>query len=116
MSKSNVVTVRGNVSEETRERMRYWAAKQGISLNEWLGEAIELKIAHANGDYDLPTAEQHRLNQLIEVILVLSSNTKNLERTFTAGIETLLNTALGDGVGNYLAEVEKKSKELTSNS
>ena len=51
---------------DLHERVKYWADKEGVSINEWIMSAIEGQIARANGDYDLPTAEIARLNQLVD--------------------------------------------------
>ena len=56
-----------------------------------------------NGDYDLPKAEILRLNQLIEIISVLSSDVQSLESVTIHGFDSLLNLTRGD---NYLLEEE----------
>lgn len=94
---SKRMTVR--LSDAEFETVRFWAAKQGISENDFVREAIELNIRHANGDYDLPTAEIQRLNQLIEIIGSLSSNISNLEDVTVNGFNSLISLTRGD---NYL--------------
>jgi len=89
------------VTSETFERLKYWADKKGISINQYLNEALDTAIAYENKDYPLPTLEQARLNQLIDVISVLSSNIKSLEGVTTSGFDSLLGLTRGD---NYLSE------------
>ena len=83
------------------ETVRFWSSKIGISENDFVREAIALKIRHANGDYDLPTAEIQRLNQLIDLIGSLSSNISNLEDVTVSGFQSLISLTRGD---NYLLD------------
>ena len=62
---------------DTYKNICYWAEKHGISINQYLIEAIDMKIAYENRDYPLSTLEQARLNQLIDGQAVLSSNIKS---------------------------------------
>ena len=71
------MTVR--ISDAEYATVQFWSSKFGISENDFVREAIALKIRHSNGDYDLPTAEIQRLNQLIDLIGSLSSNISNLD-------------------------------------
>lgn len=89
------------LDEETFQRLKYWAEKNNISINQYIFEAIEFKIAYENKDYPLPTLEQARLNQLIDAQAVLSSNIKSLESVIVSGFDSLLGLTRGD---NYLLE------------
>ena len=89
------------LSDAEFETIRFWASKQGISENDFVREAIELKVRHANGDYDLPTAEVQRLNQLIDLIGSLASNISNLEDVTVSGFNSLISLTRGD---NYLLD------------
>lgn len=95
--------VTATVSSDMFERLQYWADRKGISINQYLNEALERAIAYENQDYDLPTLEQARLNQLIDQMAVLSSNIGSLERVVTSGFDSLLGLTRGD---NYLLEHE----------
>lgn len=85
------------------ERLTYWAAKRGMSVNEYIAEAIRQAIAWENQDYPLPTLEQARLNQLIDVVNILSSNVKSMEGVVQSGFDSLLGLTRGD---NYLLKHE----------
>lgn len=98
---SHRVTV--TLDDDAFERLKYWAGKHDMSINEYLNEAIELSIRRENKDYDLPELEIQRLNQLIDVITVLSSNVKSLEDITVSGFDSLLELTRGD---NYLLEAE----------
>lgn len=100
-SDSHRVTV--TIDSDTYERLKYWSARHECSINEYLKHALEQSIAHENKDYDLPTLEIQRLNQLVDVIEVLSSNIQSLESVTVTGFDSLLGLTRGD---NYLLENE----------
>jgi predicted DNA-binding protein len=88
--------VTATISEDEFQRMQYWSARAGLSINEFLRDAIEEKIKRANGDYDLPTLEQQRLNQLIEVIVGLRDDVNRLGDIFHTDIDALNKLTKGD--------------------
>lgn len=89
------------LNEDDYQRVQYWAQKKEMSMNDFVRYAIELAIRRENKDYDLPTLEAARLNQLVEGMQVLSMNVGNLERTMTAGLDSLLRMTRGE---NYLTD------------
>lgn len=101
--RKNVHRVSVTLESDDYERLCYWADKKGISINEYLLEAIKLSIRHENKDYDLPSMEINRLNQLIDIITVLSSDVHSLEQVTISGFDSLLGLTRGD---NYLLEEE----------
>lgn len=101
LAKNHRVTVTLNSDEY--EQLKYWATKHECSINEYLKHAIDQSIAYENKDYDLPTLEIQRLNQLVDVITVLSSNVQSLESVTINGFDSLLGLTRGD---NYLLEDE----------
>lgn len=99
----NSKRVTATVNEDTYQRLMYWADKKGISINQYLNEAIDMAIAYENRDYPLPTLEQARLNQLIDSIAAMGSNMKSLEGIVTSGFDSLLKLVNGD---SYLLDHE----------
>jgi len=95
--------VQVRLTDDEYQQLTYWAAKDEVSINEWITEAIQRSIKFKNGDYDLLTLEQQRLNQLIDVVTTLSSNVQGLESVITSGFDSLLGLTRGD---NYLLEEE----------
>lgn len=95
--------VTATITSEMFERLQYWSDKKGISINQYLNEALEKAIAYENQDYPLPTLEQARLNQLIDAMAVLSQNVKSMEAVVTSGFDSLLGLTRGD---NYLLDHE----------
>lgn len=88
---------------DTVQRVSYWASKRNLDENDYLVLAVEEKIARENGDYDLPTLEAQRLNQLVDEQKANTTNLANLERIVVAGFDSLLSLTRGD---NYLLEDE----------
>lgn len=95
--------ITASLDEESYERLKYWADKYDMSVNEYMKEAIEFKIRWDNKDYDLPALEIQRLNQLIDIVKVLSENTQSLESVVIHGFDSLLGLVRGD---NYLLDEE----------
>lgn len=91
------------VSDEEYQLLKYWSDRNGVSINEYMKEAMERQIRYENQDYDLPTLEQARLNQLVDLITVLSSNQKSLEQVIISGFDSLLGLVRGE---NYLLRDE----------
>lgn len=90
-----------SVDEDTYENVKYWAKKKKMSVNDVLREALALYVQHQNKDYDLPTLEAMRLNQMLDAISVLSSNINSLEKITTSGFNSLISLTRGD---NYLLD------------
>lgn len=93
------VTVR--MDSDTNERVKYWAERKGMSVNEYILEAIDHMIRFENRDYDLPSAEIGRLNQLMDQITSLSHNVHSLEIVTTKGLDSLMRLTRGS---NYLLD------------
>ena len=89
------------IDDDTLKQVQYWADKKEMSINEFVRYAIDLTIKRCNGDYDLPTLEQARLNQLVDEIKILSFNAANLEHIVTSGFDNLLRLTRGE---NYLMD------------
>lgn len=89
---------------DTKQRAGYWAQRHGYSsVNGYIAEAVEEKIRRENLDYDLPTLEIARVNQLADEVKALSVNAANLERVITQGFDSLIGLTRGD---NYLLDAE----------
>lgn len=88
------------LSENDFERLSYWAKRAGEpSINQFIPDLLDLWVDIQNGNYQIPTLEQKRLNQLVDVIKGLSIDIKNLQETTSTGFTTLTQMTKGD---NYL--------------
>ncbi|MGW6604258.1 hypothetical protein [Streptomyces sp. NPDC055036] len=89
---------------DDKQRAEYWAARRGFSsVNEYVAEAVAEKIRRENLDYDLPTLEIARLNEVVDQVAALAKNTANLERVVTTGFDSLIGLTRGD---SYLLDDE----------
>lgn len=91
------LTVR--LTEKDFERLEYWSSKINTSINEFIPIILDRWIAIENGNYELSTLEQKRLNQLIDVVKGLSIDIQNQGRIMSAGFDSLTQLTKGD---NYL--------------
>ncbi|MFE6939567.1 hypothetical protein [Streptomyces chartreusis] len=92
------------LAPDDKQRAKYWADKRGFSsVNEYVAEAVVEKIRRENLDYDLPTLEIARLNELVDQVAALAKNSANLERVVTTGFDSLIGLTRGD---NYLLDDE----------
>lgn len=91
------------IEEEEFEKLKYWAEKKGVNVNQYVSDAITRQIKWDIGDFDIPTAEQMRLNQIIDALIALSSNVESLESVMHSGFDSLIGLTRGD---NYLLDEE----------
>lgn len=87
--------------DEDYQRLVYWAEQYNMDRTEFLITAMNHYIGWRNGDYDLPTAERQRLNQMVDVVSNLSVRQEHLEKTVINGFDAMLGIIRGD---NYLIE------------
>lgn len=85
------------------ERLEYWAKESGVTPSDFILLMLDQWIDIHNGNYQLPTLEVQRMNELIEQITVLSRNVNSLESVTISGFDSLLRLTRGD---NYLLEDE----------
>lgn len=85
------------------ERLKYWADRRRMSINEYMYHALEHMIGWENQDFDVPVAIVQRVNQLVDMIAGLRSDTSNLSDELHSMADSLLNLTRGD---NYLLEDE----------
>lgn len=79
------------------DKMDYWQRKLGYNQRVDFFEAcVERYIAFANGDYQLPSAEVQRLNQLITAIKLNTDQLNILQKTVDSGFSTILNLDEGN--------------------
>lgn len=100
-TRANAKRVTVTLSDDEYVQLKHWAQKHDESINEYLHDCIEHMIRWESADYDLPTAEIRRLNQLVDGINLLSRNVQGLESIVTSGFDSLLGLCRGD---NYLLD------------
>lgn len=88
-------------SDDDFLKLQHWARKRDMSVNDFVREAVEFRINWLLKDYDLAPMEVERLNQLVDIVTVLSQNIHSLEGVVTSGFDSLLGLTRGD---NYLLD------------
>ena len=101
MSNKSSNRVTACLTDDDFERVKYWAEKKGMSINDFVRYSIDLAIKRENKDYDLPSLEAARLNQIIDALNALTFNTAALENIVTSGFDSLLRLTRGE---NYLLD------------
>ena len=101
----SAVAVKIRLHPDLLQKCRYWADRDGLSVNEFISTAVEQVIGNRNNDYDLPVLEVQRLNQIVDALNTLSTNTRNLEQVVFDGLGSLLALARGD---DYLLSVDQE--------
>lgn len=93
------------IEDNDYERVRYWAEKKGMSMNDYVRYAVLEAIKREYKDYDIPTMEIARLNQLVDSLSALSFNVGNLEHIVSSGFDSLFRLTRGD---NYLMDDDEE--------
>ncbi|PAE87672.1 hypothetical protein [Shouchella clausii] len=88
---------------EDYEFLVYWADRFGMEQTEFLITAMYHYVKWRNQDYDLPTAEIQRLNQLVDAVQNLAVSQEHLEKSVVNGMDAMLGIIRGE---NYLVEKE----------
>ena len=91
------------LDSDTHERLKYWSKRNGVTINQYIQDAIERQIKYENGDYDLPTAEQQRVNQIVAGQEAVKATLDSLQKTVMNGFDALVGLTRGD---NYLMSEE----------
>ena len=93
------------LTEDEYDRLEYYSEKWGKTKTDVILEGFEHYTRWVNSDYDLPTAEIQRLNQLIDVINRLVVSQENLEKSTINGIESIIGFVRGE---NYLSDLDEE--------
>lgn len=72
-----------------------------MDRTEFLISAMNHYIQWKNGDYDLPTAERQRMNQMVDAVQSLVVSQGHLEQSLVNGLDAMLGIIRGE---NYLIE------------
>lgn len=103
MENGKAMEYRANVrmSEDLYNSINYWAEKKGVKVTDYIRDALLLQIKRDNKDYDLPSLEAHRLNQIIDSLEMVSANMSCLQDIVQANFGNLLSVVSGT---NYLMD------------
>lgn len=93
------VTLR--LPKDVHARVAEVAHGKGLTVNEFVTQAVRDALDAEMGNYPLPTLEQARLAQLVDAVRTLSDSQDNLRRTVLSGFSSIIGLARGD---NYLMD------------
>lgn len=103
MEKEKVMEYRANVrmTRDLYDSINYWADKKGVKVTDYIRDALILQIKRDNKDYDLPSLEAHRLNQIIDALEAMSANVSCLQDMFRSNFVNFMEMISGT---NYLID------------
>lgn len=94
------------IHSDTYERAKYWADRAGLSVNQYMVEAIEEKIARASGAKPHEVSEMVSvLNQILDQNQEVSSSLDNLTSVVSNVSRSFMMLTRGD---NYLLDVASR--------
>lgn len=89
--KTNKIKLYFDVDQDTADLIDYWKHKNNFaSRKDLLCAALNQYIAIQNQDYDLPTIEVARINQIIEVLHNQTDELHALRKAVNNGFSTVL--------------------------
>lgn len=90
-------------TEEELGKLDYWAQREGMDRTDFIMEAVERYAGIESGNYQLPSLEIQRLNQLVDIVRSLSEEVGSMETILINGFESLTGLARGEGgQGSYI--------------
>ncbi len=103
MENGKELEYRANVrmTEDLYNSINYWAEKKGVKVTDYIRDALLLQIKRDNKDYDLPSLEAHRLNQIIDTLEMVSANMSCLQDIVQSNFVNLMTVMDG---ANYLMD------------
>lgn len=84
------------LTEDEHDKLDHYAAKWGMTKTDLLLEGFDHYIKWVNSDYDLPTAEITRMNQMVDAVNRLAVNQQNTEKSVINGFNAMLGLARGE--------------------
>lgn len=113
MSDKKKVATTGSSSDQVRirvprvdvERMRYWAERAELSINDYVAEAIDEKCRRDAGEeVGNSTLLINRVNELIDLMKSQTTEVGNLSLVVNRGFDSIASLSRGD---NFLLDREE---------
>jgi hypothetical protein len=104
----NTTRVTATIPNETYEQLLFWSNAKGISINQYLADALDHAIAWENQDYPVDTIEMARNAQILDTVCGLTKDVENMRHVFESGMNSLLSCVKGD---RYLYEQNQEEQE-----
>ena len=100
----STVRVTLRMSKDVHDKLKYWADKKEYSVNDFVPMLVDYYAAVHSGDYELPSLEAQRTNQMVELVESLRKDVQALQGLVIGGFNSLLRLTHGD---NYLLEAQE---------
>lgn len=94
MSKETV-RVTATLPQDMMMTLKYWSQKKGVSINQYVADAIALSVKLNNEGYKKPTQECERVNQCRDLVLSANESVNSMTTGLITGFDTLLSVTRG---------------------
>lgn len=94
MAKNDEKRITVRLSEEDYDRIKHFAKREDTSVNQFIIDAANHYADWILKDFDVPTAEVKRLNQLIESMNRLTASSEAVHSTVINAVDSIYNMTL----------------------
>ena len=85
--------------EEAMRQAESWAQLHQVSMNDWITDAVYLKLSHENGHYNVPDLMTARMNQMLAGQEANTRQLQNVENLVMQLFQTILSIENGEDPG-----------------
>lgn len=78
------------------KQLEYWSKKQNMTINEYLGRALDMYVAFEKSDHAIPNKRIKRLNTCTDSVETLRKSIGTLQNAINEGFDNLLILTRGD--------------------
>jgi hypothetical protein len=95
MDNDNTVRVTVTLPADMLMRLSYWSKKHGVTINQYVADAVALSVKKNAEGYTTPTQECERVNKCCELVLAANDAVNSMNKTIISGFDTLLSVTRG---------------------
>lgn len=95
MDNENAMRVTVTLSNDMLVKLGYWAQKHGITINQYIADAVAFSVKKNADGYKTLTQECERVNKCCELILKTNKAVSGMNKTIISGFDTLLSVTRG---------------------
>ena len=95
MDNEIAVRVTVTLSADMLMKLSYWAQKHGITINQYIADAVSFSVRKNAEGYKKPTQECDRANKCCELILKTNKAVSGMNKIIISGFDTLLSVTRG---------------------
>ena len=97
------------IPAKNKDQLQYYAARENLSMSEYMLRALENQVARDNGDFDGETILTSRFNIIVDEMTGLKYAVSNLENTVSALVRMMSALTTGD---TDLLDIDDEDGEL----